>query len=123
MQNQTQLSQTRDISSSEDRCKCTQCRNQQDLLLNHKKPLPNIQFYRHLKKREGPPNKKDFNKDVIVKSKLLLKNDSEAKQAATPVKRGPERSKEATLTLIASEYHMVSQSQRQKPPKESQTLS
>jgi hypothetical protein len=56
--------ESRQISSSEDRCKCAQCKIQFDLQLHHKKPLSSIYLYRHLKKREGPPDKKESNKDA-----------------------------------------------------------
>ena len=90
----------RDISSSEDRCKCPQCKNQLDFDLNYKKPLSNIHLYRHLKKREAPPIKKDLFKELLMKPKTLSKQEPETKQAATPVKHKPDRSKEANAGII-----------------------
>ena len=48
----------RDISSSEDNCRCEACRNQ-DELKNYQRPNPsNIYMYKHMKKRGVPPVKK-----------------------------------------------------------------
>ena len=51
----------RNISSSEDRCKCDLCRGVLDQNHLTKKLIPNISTYRHIKKREGPPQKKESN--------------------------------------------------------------
>ena len=51
MDSHTDHQENRDISSSEDRCKCVLCKNQLELQMNNKKPLANIHTYHHLKKR------------------------------------------------------------------------
>ena len=108
----------RDISSSEDRCKCPQCKHQLDFLINCQKPVANIHQYRHLKKRDPPPIKKDILKDFNMRPKILFKLETDSKLAATPVKYKPDRSKEANAGVLPSEYHRVSQTQRLKPNKE-----
>jgi hypothetical protein len=62
--------------------------------LNNKKPLPNIHIYHHLKKRQGPPNKKETNKESSFKPKAK-------ESAATPAKHKVDRSKEAYPALVA----------------------
>ena len=53
----------REISSSEDNCRCEACRNQEDLK-NYQRPNPtNIHMFRHMKKRGVPPVKKELAKD------------------------------------------------------------
>lgn len=111
--------QCRQPSSSEDRCKCPQCKQQLELQLHSKKPVSNIYLYRHLKKRQGPPDKKDTN-NPLFKQKLHNKPEPDNKQAATPGKHKTDRSKDATLAVLQAEYHMVSHSQRLKIDKEGQ---
>jgi hypothetical protein len=56
--NQNNLPQERNISSSEDNCKCNICRNQEDTKYGHRQNPANLYMYKHLKKRGGPPVKK-----------------------------------------------------------------
>ena len=112
----------RDISSSEDRCKCPLCKNQLEFQLFEKKPLPNIYHYRHIKRREPPPNKKDILKDLATKPKILFRLEAESRTAATPNRNKPDRSKEAVAGLGPTEYHMVSHSQRIKLTREGKLI-
>jgi hypothetical protein len=56
--NQNSLPQERDISSSEDNCKCNICKTQEDPKHSHRQNISNLYMYKHLKKRGGPPIKK-----------------------------------------------------------------
>ena len=65
-----------------------------------KKPQSNIYHYRHLKKREAPPNKKDLYKDITARTKIQAKLETDPKLAATPDKHKPDRSKEAQAGIL-----------------------
>lgn len=58
--NHQSSAQERDISSSEDHCRCEACKNQEDLKNYQRQNLSNIYMLKHLKKRGVPPVKKDF---------------------------------------------------------------
>lgn len=64
--------------------------------MNNKKPLPIIHLYHHLKKRQGPPTKKEANKESSFKPKVTNKES-----AAIPAKHKVDRSKEAYPALVA----------------------
>jgi hypothetical protein len=67
---------SRQFSSSEENCKCNVCKNQEEWKLFNRKNACNIYLYKHLKKREGPPIKKDiFNKDLSQKAKFAQRKE------------------------------------------------
>ena len=66
--------QERDVSSSEDHCRCEACRNQDELKNYQRQNHSNIYMYKHIKKRGVPPVKKElFNKDQSHKAKYMTK--------------------------------------------------
>jgi len=61
--------------------------------VTNRKQIPQIYHNIHQQKRQGPPNKKELNKEGTVESKLpmrkeenSLKNEDNAKNKATPTK-------------------------------------
>ena len=48
----------REISSSEDNCRCEACKNQEELKNCQRNNLTHIYMFKHLKKRGAPPIKK-----------------------------------------------------------------
>ena len=84
--------QPRHPSSSEEQCKCPQCRNNLELK-DKRSNFCGINAYKHLKKREGPPNKKE--PASSQRRKLPLRKEGFGKniENATPTKHKAMESK------------------------------